>query len=168
MSSKWKRRIREILFTLALITVLSFAMDVWRSQDMPQVELPEVQGFTTSGQVVDVITMSKEKPVLVYFWATWCPACKFVTPTVNWMSDSEHYSVVGIPISSGSDERVSRFLQAHDYQFENLNDPTGRISRQWGVSVTPTVVIVRNGEIHSATTGITTPPGLLARVWLAK
>ncbi|OXE30258.1 protein disulfide oxidoreductase, partial [Vibrio parahaemolyticus] len=65
-------------------------------------------------------------------------------------------------------ERVAQFMQAKEYRFENINDPSSDIMREWKISVTPTIYILRNGEVTSITTGITTPIGILARICLAR
>lgn len=157
--------LKEMAIFIVIVTVFAVGMDWWRKQDMPiDVALP-ITAATITGAQIDLLEMSNNKPVIVYFWATWCGACKFVTPTINWLSDS--YQVVGVPIRSGEPARVSTYIAAHDYRFINVNDPQGEISNQWGVAVTPTIVIIKNGNIKSITTGLTTPWGLLARLWLA-
>jgi len=133
---------------------------------MSILEAPELIGMSIQGENIDVLEMSKEKPVIVYFWATWCIPCKFVSPTISWMSNSEDYDIVGVSIGSGSDTRVKRFMDVNGYDFININDAKGFWGREWGISVTPTVVFIKDGEIKTVTTGITTPPGLLARAWL--
>lgn len=164
MRKKMKRWGKETLIYLVVIIVLSIAVDAWRTKDMPVNTAPILEGISATGEVIDVIAMSKKKPVIVYFWATWCAACRFVTPTINWFSDS--YQVVGISTSSGEDRRVSGYMVSHNYTFTNINDTYGDISRTWGIRVTPTIVIIDKGEIKNITTGITTPPGLLARLSL--
>lgn len=156
--------IKECFFFVFIIMVFSVGMDLWRKQDMPISNAPPISGETLSGEEINVIEMSKEKPVIVYFWATWCSACKVVTPTINWFSDM--YQVVGIPIVSGDNKRVSAYLNAHEYDFININDPKGKISKEWGITVTPSILIINNGEVASVTTGVTTPWGLLGRLWL--
>ena len=163
-SKKMKRWGKEALIYLVMIIILSFAVDMWRTKDMPVNATPAVAGISTTGESIDVIAMSQEKPVVVYFWATWCAACRLVTPTINWFSDS--YQVVGVSTSSGEDRRVSGYMKSHEYTFKNINDTRGNISREWGIRVTPTIVIIDKGEIKNITTGITTPMGLLARLWL--
>ncbi|WP_295893861.1 protein disulfide oxidoreductase [uncultured Vibrio sp.] len=160
-----KHWLKEIAMYSVVFVVMSIAVDLWRMKDMPIDVTPSLEGITLSGESIDVIEMSKEKPVVVYFWATWCSICKFVSPTVNNIGDSYH--VVGVSGSSGEDNRVTRYLAAHDYNFENINDTRSDIFRQWGVGVTPTIAIINNGEVKFVTTGITTPPGLYARLWLA-
>lgn len=161
---KMKRWGKETLIYLLVIIIFSFAVDAWRTKDMPANTAPALVGISTTGEAIDVIAMSQEKPVVVYFWATWCAACRFVTPTINWFSDT--YQVVGVSTSSGEDRRVSGYMRTHDYTFKNMNDARGDISREWGIQVTPTIVIIDKGEIKNITTGITTPMGLLARLWL--
>ncbi|GEK14412.1 protein disulfide oxidoreductase [Aliivibrio fischeri] len=161
---KMKRWGKETLIYLLVIIIFSFAIDAWRTKDMPANTAPVLAGISTTGEAIDVIAMSQEKPVVVYFWATWCAACRFVTPTINWFSDT--YQVVGVSTSSGEDRRVFGYMTSHDYTFKNMNDMRGDISREWGIRVTPTIVIIDKGEIKNITTGITTPVGLLARLWL--
>lgn len=161
------RLIKEVLIYIVAFTVLSLAVDFYRKRNMPAIEAPQISGISNRGERIDVIEMSKEKPVIVYFWATWCVPCKFVSPTISWLSDSEDYEVVSVSIGSGSDERVSRFIEAHEYKFSNINDSRGLFGSEWGISVTPTIAIVKNGQIESVTTGMTTPVGVFARAWLA-
>nr|WP_284676645.1 protein disulfide oxidoreductase [Vibrio sinus] len=144
--------------------VITSAMDWFRSQDLPSESAPALSGVTLDGKTVDVIAMSHDKPVVVYFWATWCPACKFVSPTIDWLS--QFYPVIGVAGSSGNSGRVRQYMQAHEYQFDNINDERGEIFHRWSISVTPTIFIIKDGKVASATSGITTPPGLLVRLWI--
>ncbi len=156
--------IKKSLIYILLFTVISVAVDLWRTRDFTSSQSPTTQARALSGNNIDLNALSQDKPVVVYFWATWCGACKFVTPTINWLS--QYYDVVAISASSGEARRVQAFINSHDYQFENINDPRSQISSRWNLRVTPTIAIVENGEIKNITTGITTPIGLLARLWL--
>jgi peroxiredoxin len=52
--------------------------------------------------------------------------------------------------------------------FPVLADPDGRIARRWGVFGVPaTFVVDAAGQIRAATVGVSTGPGLRARLWLA-
>ena len=155
---------KSSLFYILMFVVISVAVDLWRTRDFTSSESPTTQATTLSGNDIDLDTLSQDNPVVVYFWATWCGACKFVTPTINWLS--QYYDVVAISASSGEARRVQAFLNSHNYQFENINDPRSQLSSRWNLKVTPTIAIVENGQIKNITTGITTPIGLLARLWL--
>ncbi|WP_407331117.1 protein disulfide oxidoreductase [Enterovibrio sp. 27052020O] len=165
--SKWRNPVwwlKEIATIVVLFSVITLALDWWQSRDMPNGNVPQTILTTLSGDTIDLATASKNEPVVLYFWATWCPACKFVTPTVDWLSGS--YKVVSIAMTSGNRDRVAGYLRSHDISFETVNDEQGRLGNTWGIRSTPTIVIVKEGEITAITTGITTPPGLLARLWL--
>ncbi|PFG45806.1 thioredoxin [Vibrio sp. ES.051] len=156
----------QVLQMVLMITVISVAIDWYRTKDIPKEQAPPLSAVMTNGEYLDVIAQSHEAPVVVYFWATWCPACKFVSPSVSWLSDD--YTIVGVSGTSGPDQRVEQFMQSKEYRFDNINDPKGKIMQAWKVNVTPTLYILKNGKVSSITTGVTTPVGILARIWLAR
>jgi len=81
---------------------------------------------------------------------------------------AKEYQVITIALSSGNQKEVQRYLQENDYQFPVLNDPDGKISQAWGVSLTPTFFIINSqGKVSSVTTGISSAWGLKIRLWLA-
>ena len=163
---RWRRWLREGIIIVVLFTLVSLGVDVWRSRDMPSTEIPVQALQTIHQQPIDLKAMSAEKPVLIYFWATWCSACKLVSPTVNWLSDD--YPVVSVAIRSGSDARLNGYMNQKEYGFPVINDEQGLISHSWGIMATPTVVIVRQGKVESISTGFSTPLGLWLRMLLAE
>ncbi|WP_394143258.1 protein disulfide oxidoreductase [Vibrio atypicus] len=164
MGMKLLRLSKELVIYLFIAIVIALVVDWYRSKDMPTESAPPFAATLMNGEQVDVIAQSYESPVIVYFWATWCAACKFVSPTVDWIS--QYYPVVAVSGSSGPNERVSHFLAQKGYGFANINDLGGDLFRKWGISVTPTIAIIKDGQVETITTGITTPPGLLVRTWL--
>ncbi|MBL4830948.1 MAG: protein disulfide oxidoreductase [Aliivibrio sp.] len=156
---------KELFKIIILITIVTTAMDIWRSQQMPSDAIPPLAANSIKQEWLDIETMSHDKPVLIYFWATWCPACRVVSPSVNWFSDDHH--VVSVAITSGEDQRLNQYMTYKKYDFPVINDRTGSISKEWGVSATPTIVIVKDGEISSITTGVTTPMGMWLRLLFA-
>lgn len=158
--------IKSVLIYLVLFIAISYAVDSWRSRGLPSGPIDAFTLVTLEQQQTDVVALSHEQPVLVYFWATWCPICDWVSPSINWLSES--HQVVSVAIRSGTDERVKHFLGDHDYQFVTVNDNTGELARRWQVTATPTVAIIANGEIVSYTTGASTPVGLWLRLWWAQ
>ena len=49
-----------------------------------------------------------------------------------------------------------------------LNDERGELAQRWRVNVTPTFVVIYQGEVKSVTTGWSSRWGLQWRMWLAK
>lgn len=157
--------IKQLLIMLLLFLAVSTVVDLWRGKDIPKEALPPISALDLNGHLVDVVAMSRDKPVLVYFWGTWCPVCNFVTPSVNILS--EHYSVVSIAMSSGSDEKMNHFLSDKGYTLSTINDRQGFLAREWSVQVTPTVMVINNGELKHYTTGFTSLPGMWWRLLMA-
>nr|WP_255199970.1 thioredoxin domain-containing protein [Vibrio diabolicus] len=73
---------------------------MWRQQSIPVANAPNIVGQSIDGKSVDIFEMIKEKSIIVYFWATWCPVCKFVSPTINLIDKMDSYEVIGVSISS--------------------------------------------------------------------
>ena len=161
----WGTRLKSILGYVLFFLVVGWGVDLWRAQELVSGKAPELTAVSVQGESIDLLAMSQEKPVLVYFWATWCSVCSTVSPSVDLVSDG--YQVVTVALSSGPDERVQRYLGAKEYDFTVVNDEKGLISRQWGISVTPTLFIINKGEISSVTTGFTSPFGMWARLFLS-
>ncbi|USD43683.1 protein disulfide oxidoreductase [Vibrio sp. SCSIO 43135] len=163
--SKLLKWAKELLGIIVIVTVVSFVMNIYYSSSMPEGQAPNIEAFTIDGKRIDVNEMSNDGPVIVYFWATWCGACKLVSPSIDYFD--KHYPVVSVALSSGSNERIQQYMTAKEHQFEVINDHNGQFSREWGIQVTPTIVIINDGEIKSITTGVTTPIGIWLRALFA-
>lgn len=157
---------KQIVIYLAIFLAISFAVDSWRSRGLPSGPIESLSVVTLTQQQIDLVERSHEQPVMLYFWATWCPICDWVSPSIDWLA-ADH-EVLSIAIRSGTDQRVQGYLREHDYQFATVNDSTGELARLWQVQATPTVVILADGEIVSYTTGASTPVGLWLRLWWAR
>lgn len=161
----WISHIKSISIYLFLALAIGWGVDLWRAQSIASGKAPELVAMSVQGNEIDLIAMSHKKPVLVYFWATWCSVCTTVSPSVDFVSNN--MQVVTIALNSGEDKRVRQYLSAKGYDFTVLNDPKGAIGRAWGVSLTPTLIVIDKGEISSVTTGFTSPFGMWARVLLS-
>jgi thiol-disulfide isomerase/thioredoxin len=57
---------------------------------------PEFTQTDNDGNIVSLSQFIGEGPVLIYFWASWCSACRSINPTL--VKLSENYSVKGLKI----------------------------------------------------------------------
>ena len=163
MAGKIKRIFRDILVTLAFAAVFMTGYNLYVQKDMPSGPIPELLSMDLNGQLTDLQKLSEGKPVLLYFWATWCHVCSWTSPAISDLSES--YQVITVALASGSDQKIQAYSKANELIFPVINDNSGQLSQSWGVSVTPSIYIIRDGEIKSITTGFTTKAGLLARLW---
>lgn len=165
MVSKLRRWLREGLILLALLVVVTVLVDAWRAPQVPP-SFDSTPLQTVDGETVTLAKLSEEKPVLLYFWASWCSVCRFTTPDVARLHQ-EGVNVMTIALRSGSEADVSRWLTRKNVTFPVINDASGEISRRWEISVTPTLVIVSKGEVVSTTSGWTSYWGMKLRLWWA-
>lgn len=165
MVSKLRRWLREGLILLALLVVVTGLVDAWRAPQVPPA-FDSTPLQTVDGETVTLAKLSEEKPVLLYFWSSWCGVCRFTTPYVARLHQ-EGVNVMTLALRSGSEADVSRWLTRKNVTFPVINDASGEISRRWKISVTPTLVIVSKGEVVSTTSGWTSYWGMKLRLWWA-
>ncbi|MGM8897255.1 MULTISPECIES: protein disulfide oxidoreductase [unclassified Psychrobacter] len=164
-----KQRLLSVLKTVLLygfvFLVIYTAINWWRQPVMPA--NPQLQLTDYQGQPVDLAAMSADKPTLVYFWGTWCPICSVTSPTIDKLAASNDYPVVTVAIKSGSDQELDSYLNEHDYSFTTVNDQDGNIFAEWQGQVTPSYVVLKDGEMTQGLTGIQPLWSLKLRLWLS-
>jgi thiol-disulfide isomerase/thioredoxin len=89
-------------------------------------------------------------PVLLVFWATWCPECKAAIPEINAMATgplAEKLRIFGLDFRE-SREKVARAVKSRGIRYPVLLDGKGQVARAYGVVGIPTYVLIgRNGKV---------------------
>ncbi|MCK7580215.1 MAG: protein disulfide oxidoreductase [Chromatiales bacterium] len=120
-----------------------------------------------NGASFDLAASSASRPVLVYFWASWCPVCRLEQGSVSALL--RDHPVVTVAMQSGSAAEVSGYLREHGLDWPVINDPDGALAARWGVRATPTFFVVdRERAVRFREVGYTSGPGLRLRLWLAR
>lgn len=163
--SRLKRWSKELAVLVLLVAVVSLGMDWLRSPQAPS-DWSDTPLQTLTGETVSLQAMSQNKPLLIYFWATWCGVCKFTSPSVNQLAQ-EGENVLTVALRSGDAPQLERWLRKKGYQLPVVNDSSGQLSAQWQVSVTPTLVILYQGKMVQHTSGWSSYWGMKLRLWLA-
>lgn len=162
--TSWAKRLRTAAIYIVLFAAVAVVVDAFRNSGVPDSVPAELSALTDiNGEQYDLRDMSKDGPVILYFWATWCPICPTVSPTVDYAGN--YYPTISVALRSGDNDKLARYAQAKGYEFPIVNDNLNRVSSGWQVAATPTIVIIDDGQVVSATTGVTTPPGLFIRLW---
>ena len=142
-----------------------FLVHLWQTRDLAQGEAPPLTANTLEGVPVDLGSHT-DWPVLVHFWATWCPVCGLEASAIDQLS--QKHSVVTVAMQSGRDKEVSDYLRQHELQFTTINDPDGELSAAWRVKGLPTSYIVdKDKQIRFVSVGYTPELTLRLRLWLA-
>jgi thiol-disulfide isomerase/thioredoxin len=160
-----RKNIIRAMAYLLLVLLLFFGLRAWQQRGLVQGVAPLLLGESVDGQLLDSRRL-RGRPMLVYFWASWCPVCKLQNPNVE--AVARDYNVIGVAMRSGGGQEVRDYMQAHGLDFPALADEDGSLSARFRVRAVPTSFIVDpRGDIHSLEVGFTSEWGLRARLWLA-
>ena len=152
----WAKQAAQMLL---LLLAISLAVDALRAPKLPiqaaQTALPIVppQAQDTASPATTLQTASQNQTLLLYIWGTWCGICKYTSPVIQRLHDGGT-SVLSVALRSGNDDDIRAYLQQQGYTFPAVNDGNGALAQQWGVKVTPTIVLIKNGKVLHSTTGL--------------
>ncbi len=106
------------------------------------------------------------RPVVLYFWAEWCPICKVQQGAINdLMRDTP---VLTIATQSGDVAAVKKALIARQLPWLTAVDERGALWRSYGLSGVPTTVVLdAKGNIASVSVGYTSVWMLRVKLWWA-
>ena len=118
---------------------------------------PAFQLTTLDGRLVSSEQL-RGRVVLVNFWATWCPPCRFEMPGFQAVYDrkrDEGFVVLGISTDAGGPDVVKRYLAEHDISYP-VAMATGEVVRSFGgTNMLPkSFLIDRQGRLRHEVTGI--------------
>ncbi|MET0107587.1 MAG: protein disulfide oxidoreductase [Candidatus Thiodiazotropha sp.] len=160
-----RRLASRIISAAALLLGLSL-IHLWQTRDLAEGPAPALSGHTLHGEWLDIGKFT-ERPLLVHFWASWCPICKVESGGIE--SLSKDYPVVTVAMQSGSENDVTEFLRQNQLRFPVINDPDGKLSIAWRVTGVPTSYIIGgDGRVRFSSVGFTLPLTLRMRLWLAE
>ena len=98
------------------------------------------------------------QPVLINFWASWCPPCRAEMPALeNVYQEYQSQGLVILAINAtnqDSAEEAISFAQSLGLSFPILFDTSGEVSRQYKVQALPSTYLVNaQGEIQDIIVG---------------
>lgn len=158
---RWLWRAIELVVVLVLI----LGIRAWQQSGTARGPAPVLAGELLDGKPVALAAYAGQ-PVLVHFWATWCPICRAEQGSIDALARDA--SVITVAMQSGNRDTVIQHLRNEALHFPVLNDPDGVMAAQWGVRAVPASFIVDGaGRIRYVEVGYTTGVGLRLRLWLA-
>jgi len=161
-AAKWRGYAVNVLVFVVIVA----GIRIWQQRDIVSGAAPALQGVTLAGQPYTLPTRPG-KPVLVHFWATWCPICRAEQGSIAAIAH-DHADVITVAMQSGNAQEVSRHMREQGIDFPVVNDSDGIISSAWGVHAVPASFIISpDGRIRFVEIGYTTGIGLRLRLWLA-
>jgi len=163
MKDKLLHYVKETLLFLLVMTLLANILSLYKSTDLNKKPL-----FLHELSLLDQkeYKLPSEKPLLLHFWATWCPTCKLEADNIQRIS--EHYEVLTIAVKSGTDEVVNQYLHERGFNFHVINDKDAEISKAFNIAAFPTTFIYdKEKNMLFSDVGYTSTLGLYLKMWWA-
>lgn len=110
----------------------------------PGFELPV---FKRESKILSLVEVNREKPVLLVFWASWCPACVEEIDLLNaWYRryDSRGLQILAINVKEGPEE-IHTLIEERPIRYTVLLDQKGEVAQQYGLVGLPTTVLLAKG-----------------------
>lgn len=162
MSDKLQKYLFEIGKIFLFLIIISNLVSYYKSLDLNKEGLPLSEVVLLDNLPYP---LPNNKPILIHFWATWCPICELEASNIE--SLSKKFEVVTIAVGSGDDETLKEYLTKHHLSFKVVNDFDGKIANQFNVKVYPTTFIYdTNQSLQFSEVGYTSSFGLYLRmIW---
>ncbi|MBL4730556.1 MAG: protein disulfide oxidoreductase [Sulfurimonas sp.] len=163
MLQKLKYYLKEILLFTIILLVFANALSIYKSFDLNKQNL-SLRKITLLHN--NEYVQNDTKPLLVHFWATWCPTCRVEAPNIQYLS--KYYEVLTIAVKSGSDKEIQVWMDENKYDFNVVNDSSSLIASNYKIGVFPTSLIYdKNKSLVFSDVGYTSTWGLFLRMWWA-
>ncbi len=160
-------KISKWLSSILLFLIVFTLANIWSTRHHPDGLAPSFSADDLNGIEHSFEFKDNDKPVLLHFFATWCPICELENGTLN--SLSEDHNLIIVAMQSGDASVVKQYQQKHDLKMTLYNDESGSVSKLFKVNGVPTSFIINSqGNITSSTIGYTSELGLRFRLWLSK
>jgi len=116
------------------------------------VNAEQAPAWQLTNQNGDVVSLEqyKNKPIILHFWATWCPYCKKIQPTLVALQEkykAQGVELIAISFNEDDDALPQDELKSRGYSF--LTAVKGEsVAKLYGVRGTPTTFFInRKNEI---------------------
>lgn len=160
-----RRRLLSWLRDLLLLLLLVSAFQWWQTRALTGLPAPPLTGLLSDGREVDLRDY-RGQPVLVHFWAEWCPICRAEEGTMDGIAAD--YPVLTVATQSGDAKAVAAYLGRRGLRFPALVDESGELARRWGIRGVPSSYLIdAEGRISAVSIGYSTEIGLRLRLWWA-
>ena len=118
-------------------------------------QAPTAMVKSLDGKDVDLAQFVGKTPVLIEFWATWCPLCKQLEPTIKALHDEYQgkLEIVHIVVPQNqTPERAREYVEKHGLPGRFYFDSTGAAYKAFAAYHTSYIVVLnaKGTVVHSA------------------
>ncbi|MBL0708198.1 MAG: protein disulfide oxidoreductase, partial [Sulfurimonas sp.] len=160
---KLKYYAKEILTFFLFMIILMNVISLYKSRDLNKEVLQNINVTLLDNTHY---SYPDAKPILVHFWATWCPTCKVEAGNIQRIS--ENFEVLSIAVNSGDDNDIKKYMKENSLNYRVLNDKNGFFAKEFQISAYPTTFIYdKDKNLVFSEVGYTSTWGLWLRIWWA-
>jgi len=139
------RRMRKVI--ISGILFLAMQSSLFSAEPLKKREDPAAPPeFTLSGLGGEKISLSdfKGKPLILFFWTTWCPYCRKELKQLNDMEAELSGNGVGIAAVNVDEpaDKVKNFIKNYNLDFSVLLDTDGEVAQSFGIMGVPTYIFI--------------------------
>ena len=142
---------KGIAMTIATSVLLASDIGAQESGIPVGTRAPSALVQTLDGKPVDIGSWVGKRPMVLEFWATWCPSCKQLEPAFLGLEKKygSRVKFIGVAVSvSQSPARVKAYAAKYKYRHETFFDADGKATEAYDVPATSYVVVVnRKGVV---------------------
>jgi len=148
------RRVPPVLSVEQLASPIEDRVEI--GDAIPDFELTDLDGQAT--RFSDML----ERPVVVNFWATWCPPCLREMPLLQALHEKGEIAVLGIDAGEPTSV-VAAYLESHGFDYPVWIDPPGThppgeatmdlFRRFGGIGLPLTLFVDRHGVVRAKHNG---------------
>lgn len=133
-----------VLFITAPISLPTVVAE--ESKTDSALSAPDFDLEDLTGSHVTLSQFKGQKPVLIYFWATWCHFCQAVRPAViklRQATPENDIEILAINVGAGDSlTKVKRFEEADPAPYTVLYDPDSKVTHSFRVEGIPHFVLM--------------------------
>jgi thiol-disulfide isomerase/thioredoxin len=145
---RWSGRFATMALALALVASPARAQDVGLEIGT---KAPSAKVHTLDGKEIDLTSFVGKSIVIMEFWATWCPNCQELEPTLlNVLKKyDKQVTFVGVAVSvNQSPARVKAYVEKHKLPGEQVFDTKGNATGAYDAPATSYVLVIdKTGKV---------------------
>ncbi len=155
LGSRIWAELRSWLWTFLLVWLVWMVVQSLRGGADVQGAAPDFALVDTQGQRVALADL-RGKPAVLYFWASWCTACKLTSPAIDAFARA-HPEVAVLGIAEDEPADLQSYLRGSPRSFRTALATRG-ITRAYRVRALPTTLVLdAQGNVAWSRVGVVLP-----------